>query len=151
MKVHVWHPFQKRVLSKFEDFDIGGAVRIASSDDTLAEVNDENYTKLLNMPAPLHMLDPVTDETPYFQINENEVLKAISSFRKGSASGIDGLSPQHLKDLTSNSKSAQKSGRKLLEAVTKLVNMMLKVKWTKVFSNVCLGQIYVHSIRKMVG
>lgn len=145
-------PFQKRVLSKFEDFDIRGVVRIASSDDTLAEVNDENYTKLLNMdPAPsrpLDMLDPVTDETPNFQTNENEVLKAISSFRNGSASGIDGLSPQHLKDLTS--KSAGDSGRKLLVAVTKLVNMMLKGQVNKSILK-CLFWANLYALNKKDG
>lgn len=54
-------------------------------------------------------------------------MKAISSFRNSSfSSRIDGISPQHIKD--SVSKSAGKSGSKLLKAITKLTNLMLHGK-----------------------
>ncbi|XP_052759361.1 uncharacterized protein LOC128202586 [Galleria mellonella] len=45
------------------------------------------------------------------------------SFRNGSASGLDGLSPQHLKDLISS--TTGDSGRALLESLVSLVNHML--------------------------
>ncbi|XP_050557471.1 uncharacterized protein LOC126911958 [Spodoptera frugiperda] len=48
---------------------------------------------------------------------------AIDSFRNGSAGGLDGLSPQHLKDLTCS--SAGEAGESLLRELTALINLML--------------------------
>ena len=49
--------------------------------------------------------------------------QAVLYFPKGSAGGPDGLLPQHLKDLISN--SARFGGKKLLAAVTAFTNLML--------------------------
>ena len=51
------------------------------------------------------------------------VLNNIRSFQNGSSGGIDGLRPQHLKDLTAPANGI--AGRDLLEALTKLGNLML--------------------------
>ena len=49
--------------------------------------------------------------------------QAIRSFPSGSVGGPDGLLPQHLKDLTSN--SAGFGGKMLLEALTSFTNLVL--------------------------
>lgn len=50
----------------------------------------------------------------------------IGKFPNGSASGIDGILPQHLKDLTSP--TTGEAGLKLLRAISKLSNLMLSGK-----------------------
>ncbi|KAF2890888.1 hypothetical protein ILUMI_15285, partial [Ignelater luminosus] len=57
---------------------------------------------------------------------ESDLQKAINSFPSGSGSGIDGLIPQHLKDMTS--KSASDAGRNLLMFITQSCNFMLVAK-----------------------
>lgn len=44
---------QQNIIRKMEDFYIKGAVRIISSNDSVASINNENYKQLLNMhPKP---------------------------------------------------------------------------------------------------
>lgn len=59
-------------------------------------------------------------------MTEKEVEKGISSFNADSASGIDGLSPQHLKDLLALNCGGTAS--QLLTSLTKLTNLMLSGK-----------------------
>lgn len=57
---------------------------------------------------------------------------AIGSFYCGSASGLDGLRPQHLKEFTSPTLcfysllSAGDNGPKLLESLSRLCNFLLR-------------------------
>ncbi|XP_026741618.1 uncharacterized protein LOC113503735 [Trichoplusia ni] len=64
---------------------------------------------------------PLCSQARFFK--GREVITALSSFRSGSAGGLDGLSPQHLKDLTSS--GAGESGEMLLRELTALINLML--------------------------
>ena len=72
---------------------------------------------------------PLSDENivhPPLIVQESAIIEAIKSFPAGSAGGIDGLRPQHLKDLIGQNG----------EAALKLVNCLTE------FSNVCLaGQV----------
>lgn len=90
-----------------EDFDIKGAVRIIRSNDSVASINNENYKQLLNIhPKPsreIKLPDPPNKMSVVLEVEVHQIQKAISSFPNGSASDFDGLSPQHLKDLTSKS------------------------------------------------
>jgi len=52
-----------------------------------------------------------------------EILKAVRSFPNGSAGGIDGLRPQHLKDLTCA--AAGEVTARLLERLTAVAYLML--------------------------
>lgn len=121
---------QQKVMKKIEDYDTKGALRIITSNDSVAEVNDQNYLNLLDMhPSATHPPDlptPPDSTSKVLKVDENQVHKSILSFPNGSSSGIDGISPQHLKDLIS--KSANDQGKKLLENITKLVNFMLEGK-----------------------
>lgn len=59
-------------------------------------------------------------------VETEEVVQAISSFHSGSAAGLDGISPAHLKELTSS--SAGDNEQKLLECLTQLCNYLLSGK-----------------------
>lgn len=121
---------ETRVERKISDHDIRGAVKIISSCDTLAEFNDENLNELKKKhPSPSRLLNfpPAPDDsTMPLQTNSVAVLKSIESFPSGSSGGLDSLSPQHLKDLTSI--SAGDAGVKLLSSITKLCNFLLAGK-----------------------
>lgn len=123
-------PLETRVERKVSDHDIRGAVKIISSSDTLAQFNDENLNELKKKhPSPSRLLNfpPAPDDsTMPLQTNSVAVLKAIESFPSGSSGGLDSLSPQHLKDLTSI--SASDAGVKLLSSITKLCNFLLAGK-----------------------
>lgn len=72
---------EKRVEMKIEEFDIKGAMRIISSNDTLAKMNEDNVKKLRDLhPVPsrrLEMPEPPSDNTRCIQVDENAVSKAI--------------------------------------------------------------------------
>ena len=63
------------------------------------------------------------------RVKPDNVLKAVTSTQSGSATGLDGIRPLHLQELT-NTKTAG-SGRCLLAAVTKLVNLLLSGSYPK--------------------
>ena len=98
-----------RVATKLEEGDFRGAVRLACSEDSIAEVNDATIAALRAKhpaPHPSSCLPPPPNELEIegaLLVAEGEVANAIHSFPKGSASGVDGLRPQHLLDLTSTS------------------------------------------------
>ena len=64
---------------------------------------------------------PTTLDLQYHTV-ESEVLKAIRSFPNGSG-GLDGLRPQHLKDLVGGGNREHESS--LLKSLTLFVNLVL--------------------------
>ena len=94
--------------SKLEEGDFKGAVRLACSEDTLAEPNEATFSALRekhpspppgsNIPPPPPVVTPLS-----VPVSEADVAQAIRSFPNGSAGGPDGLRPQHLKDLIAGS------------------------------------------------
>ena len=118
-----------RVAEKLEEGDCIGAIRIASSDDCMAEVNDVTVSRLRQIHPSHHpdsIIPPLCSKETFtsIEVSKDEVLKAIRSFPNGSAGGPDNLRPQHLKDMTAA--SAEGGGRLLsLEALTSFVNMVL--------------------------
>ena len=61
--------------------------------------------------------------TPQYHTDESEVLQAIRSFPNGSGGGLDGLKPQHLKDLVGSGGREHES--RLLKSLTHFVNLVL--------------------------
>ena len=118
-----------RVSTKLEEGDFRGAVRLACSEDSVAEVNDATIAALRAKhpaPHPSSCLPPPPNELEIegaLLVAEGEVANAIRSFSKGSAGGVDGLRPQHLLDLTST--SAGLGGQNLLRALTAFTNLVL--------------------------
>ena len=103
-------------------------MRILASDCGVADYSDATFQELLSKhPSPSRIPnfpDPPDSSIQPLIVSENDVLRCIRTFPTGSAAGIDGLRPQHLKDLTST--SAGESGKRLLRSVTNLCNFLLK-------------------------
>jgi hypothetical protein len=120
----------KKVELKISDGDIKGAIRLITSEDTLAQATEETFQSLLEK-HPIH--PPFSQDNFYEENNlppitttEEEVYKAIMSFPNGSAGGMDGLRPQILKDLIQ--KTNGDASTQLLKSLTKLCNLMLSGK-----------------------
>ena len=119
-----------RVSAKLEEGDFKGAVRLASSDDTVADSNSHT-SSLTSKHPPLHpnsIIPPPSDLSEFnaTSVSEELIARAILSFPNGSLGGPDGLRPQHLKDLIGF--PAGEVGPALLRALTTLVNISLRVK-----------------------
>ena len=123
------HCLATRVSAKLEEGDFRGAVRLACSEDAVAEHNAATIAAMrAKHPAPHpdtnFPLPPQENEPqPPVAVTEQDVAQAVLSFPRGSAGGPDGLLPQHLKDLISN--SARFGGKKLLAALTAFTNLVL--------------------------
>ena len=127
--------------AKFADGDVTGAVRLASSNDTLAPFDGETLSGLRSKHPP----SPPDWEFPEQPDDSSEILsvscavvdRAICGFRAGSAGGLDRLRPQHFKELIS--KSTGEAGVRLLKSLTLLVNHMLSGEFPPVFHPFSLG------------
>ena len=115
-----------RVSSKLEEGDFRGAVRLACSDDTLADRSDATYCALQRKhpaPHPDSSIPPLPVQLSTMPVPEDMIVRAIKSFPNGSAGGPDGLMPQHLKDLIS---SGAGSGREaILSTLASFVELVL--------------------------
>ena len=105
------NPFKslaRHVSAKLEEGDFKGAVRLASSEDTLADFSDATLSALRAKHPPPHPNSiippsPVVNENDRLEIVEEELAYIIRLFPNGSAGGHDGLRPQHLKDMINSS------------------------------------------------
>ena len=97
----------KRVDRKIQAFDTRGAVRLLSSNASFLPPSKETKDKLARKHPSPHpdtaLPDPPQNNTPSFIVTKEDVRKRIRSFRSGSSAGADGLSPQHLKDISGES------------------------------------------------
>ena len=93
-----------RISMKLEEGDYRGAVRLACSEDVFAEYNSHTLDVLRakHLPAPpdSSMDAPTCDVPLSISVETEAIVRAIASFPCGSGAGMDGLRPQHLKDLT---------------------------------------------------
>ena len=125
---HSKQSLARRIHTKVGDGDIRRAVRLLSLECGLAENTPLTFDSLLEKhPCPSRCSsfpDPPTSEDPCLSVSPDLVLEGIRSFSNGLDSSIDGIRPQHLKDLIS--KSAGDAGQRLLLAITKLCNFILK-------------------------
>ena len=92
--------------SKAREGDIKGAIRLASSEDTIATPNPGTLSALQEKHPPQKCSpgsrgdpSPVVSIAPPIQVSSEKVVKAICSFPCGSAGGPGGLRPQQLKDM----------------------------------------------------
>ena len=143
---------RRRVEAKLSDGDVTGAVRLASSNDTLAPFDDETLTGLQSKhpsaPSDLELPDPPEDTSEVLSVSCEVVARAIHSFKAGSAGGLDRLRPQHFKELIS--KTTGEAGVRLLKSLTTLVNCMLSGKFPDVFQPFFFGANLV-ALRKPGG
>ena len=119
-----------RVATKLKEGDYKGAVRLACSEESIADLNEETWAALKAKHPPPHpstMIPPPPKEsTSSSLISEEEVAQAIRSFPNDSAGGPEGLRPQHLKDLVST--SAERPGKELLNTLTSFINLVVSGK-----------------------
>lgn len=116
------------IESKLSEGDINGAAQLLFSSDELAPNTPDTLSALIDK-HPSHNLNdspwpnPPDVSDPNLTSTTDQVLRAVLSFRSGSAGGLDGLTPQHLKDLVQG--SCGDAGETLLKDITALVNLML--------------------------
>ena len=129
------------VETKLGEGDISGAARILFSSDVVAPCSPETLAALeTKHPAPADGLcfpDPPDSDFHCLTITGQELFTAVCSFRSGSAGGLDGLSPQHLKDLICS--GAGEAGELLLKELTALINLMLSGKVNDAVIDVLYG------------
>lgn len=112
----------KTATRKVGEGDIRGAIRVLASNETIAEASPETKSKL-------KAKHPHDDEVPEeysieheLKVTEiNEVIESIRGFPISSSSGVDGLRPRHLKDLTSY--TCGESASKLLKSIISLTDL----------------------------
>ncbi|GAV09476.1 hypothetical protein RvY_19015 [Ramazzottius varieornatus] len=96
---------KKLVEGKINDGEISGALRVLSSEDSVAAPTPEVLDTLRDKhpsesPDSLFPNPPDQLSLPE-EVTVEEILAAVKSFPNGSAGGVDGLRPQHLKDMLS--------------------------------------------------
>lgn len=142
-----------RVEAKVSEGDVRGAMKLLLSTDTLANDNKTTYNLLKEKhPQPSRQLNfpNEPDETTIAMVTTEEiVITSVFSFHNGSAAGIDGISPQHLKDLTAPTNS--ESGKKLSASLTKLSNLMLSGKVNKDICSILYGAKLIALTKKDKG
>ena len=117
-----------QVSFKVEEGDYRGAVHLACSEDTIADKSDPTLEVLRLKQPPPHrdtLIHPLPEALPTITVSEEEIVGAIKSFHIGSAGGLDGLRPQHPKDLTHPSTN---EGRALISALAWFITLVLQGK-----------------------
>ena len=117
-----------RISSKLEEGDFTGVVRLVTSSDSHVR-NESTATAALRAkhppphPETKMVISSSVSETSPLVVSEEEVRAVVRSFRKGSASGPDGLRPIHLLNMTSI--AAGHDRESLLSHLTSFVNLVL--------------------------
>ena len=118
----------KQVMGKCADGDIRAALRLLTSDDTFSTHSSDTIQALHNKhpPAPTDLNIP--DEPPNMaslalSVDSDCVLAAVRAMPSGSGAGLDGIRPILIQQMLS--REASESGRRLLLALTRLVNLIL--------------------------
>ena len=115
------------VSEKLEEGDFKGAVRLACSEDSMADRSVATFTALKEKhpsPHPNSCIPPSPDGTPFLPpVSIDDVARAIRSFPNGSAGGPDGLRPQYVKDMMNSSNVVDPS----LELLSALVTFSILV------------------------
>ena len=114
---------------KLEEGDFKGSVRIACSEDSMADRSDATFAALKEKHPSLHLnssIPPAPDvSVPLLSVSAEDIAQAIRSFPNGTAGGPDGLRPQHLQDMTTSSITEAPS---LLSALASFSNLILEGK-----------------------
>ena len=114
----------KRVQKKCADGDIRAALRLLTTSDSIS-LPTEEVIAALHAKHPPAAPDEVLPEPPdpdqhSLTVEEADVLAAIKATAPGSAAGLDGVRPMHLRHLVA--KRTAEAGRRLTSALTELIN-----------------------------
>lgn len=137
----------KNIESRIAEGDVRGAIRILSSEDSVAPTNLETLTKLRDKhpdaPSSFVQPEPLTedDKVESLFVEIEDVKNGIFSFVTGSSGGDDGIRPQHLKDLIS--KNNGEIGEQLLLAIKNLSNLMLNGEINEEFVPFFYGAVLI--------
>ena len=106
---------------------VTGSIRIIEFDDSVITPTVEVVTALrLKHPvSPIDLRPPPTELV--FQtlfVYEEELMVAIKAFRPGSAGGVDGLRPRHLKYLVAP--QTAEARRRFLKAIAILITKLIR-------------------------
>ena len=139
------------VAAKFADKDIKGVVRLLSSGDDIAP-RDDNTLAALREKHPAASDDLILPASPGDDYpapavaSVEDVRKALSSFRPGTAGSPDGLRPSHLVALISRKTS--EAGVRLLASLTEFVNLILRGEIAEVARAIFYGTTLVALAKK---
>jgi hypothetical protein len=120
-----------RVSEKLEEGDVQGAIRLAASECTMAPHNNETV-EALRLKHPPRATSLIGSSPPPSSDHESssplvlgqvDIVEAIKSFPSGSAGGLDGIRPQHLKDLAAA--QTGEAGQRMLSQLTDFANLCL--------------------------
>ena len=116
-----------KISEKISEGNIKGTVWLASS-DCLLILPDAETASILREKHPskarsFNFTGTLSSTTPQYHTDESEVFQAIHSFPNGSGGGLDGLKPQHLKDIVGTRGREHES--RLLQSLTHFVNLVL--------------------------
>jgi hypothetical protein len=117
-----------KVTAKVSQGDIRGAVRLLSSDDSIAPNTPQTLQSLIEK-HPSQSTTFNNHDTSYinpYSATKQQVKMCILGFPNDSAGGLDSLRPQVVKDLIST--QTGDFGIKLIESLTNLCNFMLNGK-----------------------
>lgn len=142
----------RKIARKISEGDLKAASRLLFSNDSPAT----NLTETLDLLRQKHpppsrtvvMPEPPSSDIIPLTISEDNVRNSILSFPSGSSSGIDGFSPQHLKDLIHP--LTGESGNTLLIKITSLCNHMLAGKVPPEITKILYGA-KLHALSKKEG
>src|SRR3978361_1871988 len=130
----------KRIIGKVSDGDLSAAVRILSSDDSVAEYS-ESTKSLLQAKHPSGPNEDLTcsisSDTTVLSVTKAQISSAIKSINPGSAGGLDSLRPSHIHDMLSY--STGDAGEHLLTSLTSVCNFMLSGKINPVVCPILYG------------
>ena len=122
----------QKISAKIEVGNLRGTVRLACSEELIVNVSDNTFHALqAKHPGP-HPYSAILTPCSESELNDEltvfapGVAYAILSFQTGSAGAPDGLTPQHLKDMTG--KPAGEGGSILLTTVASFVAFILRGK-----------------------
>ena len=123
----------RRAASRLDEGDVKGAIRQLCSTDKLATPSLSTHRSLLSKHpvAPSDRRTPSSDAFNPITVTADQVLVAIRSFPPGSSGGLDGLRPQHLKDMVE-----RQVGNTLIESLTAFINLILSgntPEWVRSF------------------
>ena len=144
----------QKVSVKIEEGNLNGAVRLACSEELIADVSEDTFNALrAKHPGPhpdsaIPIPSSESELTDELMVSVPGVAYAIRSFRPGSAGGPDGLTPQHLKDMTG--KPAGEGGSILLTAITSFVAFVLRGEVLEEVRPILFGANLV-ALRKKAG
>ena len=131
-----------RVSSEIEEGEFNGTVRMACSEDTIADTSDATYSALQQKHHSPHLdpsIPPLPQDsvTPMVSVSMENVANANRSFPNVSAGGPDGLRPQHLKDMMGP--STEGGGHTLLFAIAPFLTLVLEGRTPTFISPYSIG------------